>query len=117
MSCVFAHIGVNAILSVDETNITENSCTLMSEVLCNSSNLQCVLSNITLNNVDVNVTNITDDIIDSLMNYGYPTHPITVTGLDSDTSYNYCIVAMDMTNMTEVGEPMCGDFTTIKSGK
>ena len=63
------------------------------------------------------MTNITSDIIDSLMTYSYPTQTITLTGLNSGTTYNYCIVATDMTNMMEVGEPMCGNFTTMQKGK
>ena len=114
---MFVHIGVNAIFSVDETNITENSVMLISELPCNSSNLECVISNFTVNNMDVNVTNSTSVITGSLMTYSYPTHTISVTGLNSDTTYNYCIIAINMTNMTEVGEPMCGNFTTIKKSK
>ena len=92
---------------------------LISELPCFSSNLECVLSHFTLNNMDVNVTNSTSDITGSLMTYSYPTQTIIITaiGLNSDTSYNYCIVATNTTNMMEVGEPMCGNFTTIKKGK
>ena len=114
MSCVFVHIGVNAILSVYATKITENSATLMSEVPCFSSNLECVLSHFTLNNVDVNVTNSTSDITGSLMTYSYPTQTITLSKLNNDILYNYCIVAINITSMMEVGEPVCGSFTTQK---
>ena len=48
------------------------------------------------------------------MTYKYPTQIITVTGLNNDTTYNYCIVATNMTNMLAVGEPVCGSFTTWK---
>ena len=110
---VIIPLGVNAILSVDEMNITENSATLTCELSCFSPNLQCVLSNFTLNSMDVNVTNSIGDITGSLMTYSYPTQTVTLTDLDSDTTYNYCIVATDITNMMEVGESMCGNFTTV----
>ena len=64
-------LGINAILSVDDMDITENSATLICKLPCFSSNLQCVLSNFTLNSMDVNVTNSmrTGDITGSLMTY------------------------------------------------
>ena len=62
--------------------------------------------------MDVNVTNNTSETTGSLMAYSYPTHTITVTGLNSDTTYNYCIVATDITNMMVVGEQVCRNFTT-----
>ena len=46
------------------------------------------------------------------MTYSYPTQTITLSGLNSDTTYNYCIVVTNITNMMEVGEPVCGSFTT-----
>ena len=48
------------------------------------------------------------------MTYSYPTQTMTLTGLNSDTTYNYCIVATDITNMMAVGEPVCDSFTTQK---
>ena len=114
---MYLYLGVNGILSVNETKITENSAKLTSELPCFSSNLQCALSNFTLNNMDVNVTNSIGNITDSLMAYSYPTQTITVTDLDSNTTYNYCIVATNMTSMMEVGESMCGNFTTMKRSK
>ena len=116
--CICTYVlGVNGILSVDETEITENSAKLISELPCFSSNLQCVLSNFTMDNMDVNVTNNVSNITGSLMIYSYPTHTINITGLDSNTTYNYCIVATNMTNMMEVGESICGNFTTIQKSK
>ena len=63
--------------------------------------------------MDVNVTNSPSNITGSLMTYSYPIQTITLNGLNSDTTYNYCIVATNMTNMMEVGESMCGNFTTV----
>ena len=48
------------------------------------------------------------------MTYSYPTQTVTLSGLNSDTTYEYCIVATDITNMMEVGEPVCDNFTTWK---
>ena len=107
-------LGVNAILSVDEMDITENSATLTCELPCFSSNLQCVVSHFITSCADVNVTYGTNNITGSLMAYSYPTQTITVTGLNSDTTYNYCIVATDITNMMIFGEPVCDSFTTQK---
>ena len=108
------HIGVNTIISVDETDVMENSATLTCELPCFSPNLLCALSNFTLSSMDVNVTNSPGNITGSLMTYSYPTQIITLSGLNSGTTYNYCIVATDITNMMVVGEPVCGDFTTQK---
>ena len=104
-------LGVNAILSVDETEITENSATLTCELPCFSSNLQCVISHFITSCTDVNVTS---SIIfaGTVMTYSYPTQTITLSGLNSGTTYNYCIVATNITNMMLVGEPVCGSFTT-----
>ena len=54
------------------------------------------------------------DITGSLMTYSYPTQTITLSDLNSNTTYNYCIVATDITIMMEVGEPVCDSFTTQK---
>ena len=95
-------------------DITENSATLTCELPCFSSNLQCVLSKFTLNSMDVNVTNSPSNITGSLMTYSYPTYSnYNSQWLNSDTTYNYCIVATNITNMMEVGESMCGNFTTV----
>ena len=106
-------LGVNAILSVDEMDITENSATLTCELPCFSSNLQCVVSHFITSCTGVNVTYGTRDITGS-MAYSYPTQTITLRGLNSDTTYSYCIVATNITNMMIFGEPVCDSFTTQK---
>ena len=107
------HVGVNAVLSVDESNITEDLATLNCEMSCFSSNLRCVVFQFTTNNMDVNVASGSGQVSGSLMAYSYPTQTITLTCLNSGTTYNYCVVATDATNMVQVGEPMCGSFTTV----
>jgi len=42
----------------------------------------------------------------------YPTQLLTFNELASGTTYNYCVVAINTTDMMEVGDPVCGDFTT-----
>ena len=95
------------------SDITENSATLICELPCFSPNLRCVVSQFTTNNMDVNVASGSGQVTGSLMAYSYPTHTITLSCLNSGTTYNYCVVATDATNMGQVGEPMCGNFTTI----
>ena len=63
---------------------------------------------------DVNVANSISDITGSVMAYSYPNQTITLSGLNSSTTYNYCVIATDTTNMMIVGEPVCGSFTTQK---
>ena len=89
----------------------ENSATLICGLPCFSPTLQCVLSHFITNCTDVNVANTTSDIIGSVMSYTYPTQSIILSGLNSGTTYNYCVVAVD-SSMMMVGEPLCGTFTT-----
>ena len=63
---------------------------------------------------DVNVTYSTSYITGSLMAYSYPTQTITLSDLNNDTTYNYCIIATNTTNVMAVGKPVCSSFTTRK---
>ena len=113
MICIFNnHVGVNALLSVDEDNITEDSATLICELSCFSTNLQCTVSQFTTNNMNVNVASGSGQVTGSVMAYSYPTQSVSVSCLISGTTYNYCVIATDTTNMVQVGEPVCGSFTT-----
>ena len=113
---ILSHIGVNAILSV-EMDVTENSATLIYELPCFSPGLQCVTSYFTTNDMDFNMNNITSDITDTVMTYSYQTRTITLSGLNSGTTYNYCVGVTNTTNMMEIGESVCGNFTTQTKGK
>ena len=62
--------------------------------------------------MDVNVASGSGQVTGSLMAYSYPIQTITLSCLNSGTTYNYCVVATDATNMVQVGEPVCGSFTT-----
>ena len=62
--------------------------------------------------MDVHRTNTTGNTSSSVMAYSYPTHVITVSDLNSGTTYNYCVIATNTTDKLHVGEPVCGNFTT-----
>ena len=113
MICIFNnHVGVNALLSIDESDITEDSATLICELSCFSPNLQCAISQFTTNNMTVNVASGSGQVTGSVMTYSYPTQSVSVSCLTSGTTYNYCVIATNATNMVQVGEPVCGSFTT-----
>ena len=63
--------------------------------------------------MDVNVASGSSQVTGSLMAYRYPIQTILLIGLNSGTTYNYCVVATDATKMIQVGEPVCGNFTTV----
>ena len=113
MICIFSNlVGVNALLSVDEDSITEDSATLICELSCFSPNLQCAVSQFTTNNMNVNVASGSGQVTGSVMAYSYPTQSVSVSCLTSGTTYNYCVIATNAANMVQVGEPVCGSFTT-----
>ena len=105
------YVGVNALLSVDGSEVTEDSAILICKLPCFSPILKCVISQFKTNNMDVDVTNITSDVIGSVMAYSYPTRTMILVGLDSGTTYKYCVVATDANDM-ETGKPVCSNFTT-----
>ena len=107
------YLGVNPISSIEETGIAENSAMLICKLPCFSPDIQCVLSQF-LSCTDVNVTIDTGNITGSVESYSYPTQTISVSGLNSNTTYNYCVVLTNTTNMMMVGGPKCGSFTTPK---
>ena len=113
MICIFNnHVGVNALLSIDESDITEDSATLICELSCLPPNLQCAVSQFTTNNMNVNVASGSGQVTGSVMAYSYPIQSVSVSCLTSGTTYNYCVIATNAANMVQVGEPVCGSFTT-----
>ena len=106
------YVGVNALLSADESDITEDSATLICELSCFSPNLQCAVSQFITNNMNVNVASGSGQVTGSVMAYSYPTQSVSVSCLTSGTTYNYCVIATNAANMVQVGEPVCGSFTT-----
>ena len=108
------YLGVNPISSIVETDITENSATLTCKLPCFSPNVQCLLSQF-MSCTDINVTIDTGNITGSVESYSYPTQDMIISGLNSGTTYNYCVVLTNTTNMMEIGGPVCGSFTTPKT--
>ena len=102
---------------VDETDIEEDSITLVCQLPCFSPELKHSMHNFTSNGTDVNVTMVTGNITGSEESYSYPTQDMIISGLNSGTTYNYCVVLNDTVNFMVVGEPVCGSFITrSKSG-
>ena len=119
---VYILIGANAVLSVEPSDITENLATLNAEMPCSSPHLECFLSDLAIDNISVTVNNITNNNDNGLvMKYRHPNHTILLSGLNSGTTYNYCVIAIingnNATEMKKVGKPMCGTFTTSKEGE
>jgi len=106
-------IGTNALLDIKIEEISHTLAVLKCELACFSPKLECVLYNITSKNTDVtSMVLITSDITGAVSSYNYPTQLIAFTNLTSGTTYNYCVVAVNMTDMMEVGDPECGNFST-----
>ena len=107
---VLQFLAVAAILNVTLI-ISSTNATLECTLPCFSPNIQCGILYFTHNNGDdVIITN--DVIMGSTMSFSYPTQQIVISNLASDRSYYYCVVAINATNNTEVGYPVCGSFTT-----
>ena len=108
--CLYVHVftDVNAVLRVDESNITENSARLICELPCSSPDLRCKIFNFTACDMNIYVTNATHCVNGLMMLYVHK----NLSNLNSGTTYNYCVIAINTTNMTEVGKPVCSSFTT-----
>ena len=92
--------------------IREDSATLSSEMPCFSPDLLCTVTDLITNDMIVTVKNTTDNDNELVMTYSYPNCIILLSDLNSGTTYNYCVVAINATTMVQVGEPVCGNFTT-----
>ena len=97
------------------SDIKVDSATLSSKMPCFSSDLLCAISDLTTNGMSVTVENTTDNNNGSVMAYSYPNHTIQLFGLNSSTIYKCCVIAINDSNMTQVGEPVCRTFTTTAS--
>ena len=96
------------------SDIREDSATLSCEMPCFSSDLLCAVSDLTTNNMSVTVEYTTDNDNESVMTYSYRNHTIQLLGLNSSTTYKCCVIAINGSNMEQVGEPLCHIFTTSK---
>jgi len=94
-------------------NVTHNSANLKCELACFSPGLECALVNLSSNTIRSLAINGTNDVIGSNASYNYPTQQITLTNLISETTYEYCILAINMTNMTKIGSTVCKNFTAL----
>ena len=57
----------------------------------------------------------TGNVTGSVESYSYSTQAVIVSGLNSSTTYSYCVILYDATNMMEVGTPVCGSFIMQKT--
>ena len=111
---------VDTLLEVYNENVSHNSVILNCELPCFSPGLECALFSVSINNTNVapTIINSTSIVSGSDTSYNQPTQLITLTNLTSNATYNYCVVAVNTTNMMEivVGGPMCKNFTTMDDG-
>ncbi|XP_065888473.1 uncharacterized protein [Dysidea avara] len=96
----------NAIISIVEEDISQESAILECRLACFSITLQCKIINTTA------PTSSIGSITGSVTSYNYPTQLLMFSKLKSGTTYNYSVVAINMSNMVEVGDPVCGTFKT-----
>ena len=100
---------INPVLTSRDENTSHNSTVLKCELANFSVGLLCILYNISTNNADLTIMSTVNG---SNTNDIYPTQLISLTNLTSGTTYNYCVVAVNVTTMMEIGDPVCGNFTT-----
>ena len=108
------YIATTSILNVTK-DVTLTSATLDCTLPCFSPNLHCSLFSIRAkitNIMNTAITNVTSPIIGSVMSYSYPTQKIYINNLFVNLSYDYCVIAVNMNTMMEVGEPVCDHFRT-----
>ena len=91
-------------------HVSSTTATLNCTLPCFSPDIQCSLFNITPNNGEV-ITH--HQIMESTMNYSYPTQQIIISNLTSGRSYSYCVGAINTNNNITVRDPVCGSFHTI----
>jgi len=93
-------------MSIAEEDISENSAIFVCILACFSTQLECNITNTT-----APISSI-GNISGSVTSYDYPTQLLMFTELESDMTYEYCVVAINVTDMTEVGSLECRDFNT-----
>lgn len=95
-------VEVNPIVSIEINASSPDNATLICKLACFSIGLRCVLHNTTAKASNVS------NILGSATSYDYPTQLITLANLTNNTTY--CVVAVNKTNMMEVGDLICGSF-------
>ena len=113
------HEGLAPVLGVTKGEVLDNSAELVCTLACFSPNIHCKLSNIAIDGVKCELTPNynTSSISGSSSSYDYPTQNITIQDLTSATRYKYCVTGVNISDgeMVDIGEPMCGSFTTRSS--
>ena len=114
MFCIFfAEINVvYVLLAVVEETVHHESVTLVCVLSNVSYGINCSLCSITTNGKDVTVDttfNISQKNVTSF------SQALTLSNLTSGTTYNFCLTTIYTANMTEVGQPVCGNFTTLRT--
>ena len=109
-------VGLAPVLVVNEGEVFDNSAELVCTLACFSPNVYCKLYNIAIDGVKCELTPnyTTSSISGSSSSYDYPTQNITIHDLISGTRYKYCVTGVNVSNeeMVDIGELMCGSFTT-----
>ena len=113
MHCIFAEI--NILTTVDEEDVRHNSVTLVCVLTNASHGLECSLCSISTTDRDVTMYIIFTTGNISHINATFSSQSIALTNLTSGTTYNFCLTAIYAAYKTEVGEPVCGNFTTMHS--
>ena len=65
--------------------------------------------------MNINVASTIGHVAGPVMSYSYPIQTITLNCLNNSTTYSYCAIATNITDMMQVGKPSCGSFTTEKA--
>jgi len=120
MQKFICYIGLDPLLGVSQGEVLESSAELVCTLACLSPNIQCKLSNIAIDGIKCELTlNYSISFISGSFNsYDYPTQKIVIYNLTSGIRFTYCVTAVDISdeNAGEIGEPICGSFTTSPTG-
>ena len=116
MQTHFSHIEIGPLLGVAQGEMLKNSAELVCTLACFSPNIHCKLSTIAIDGIKCELTPnyITSSISGSSNSYDYPTQKIILYDLTSGNRYNYCVTGVSVSDdeIVDVGEPICGTFTT-----
>ena len=107
---------INAILDVYIESVSCTLAILKCELPCFSPGLECALFNIAKNNTYAASATVTTTSVvgarGSDASCNHQAQLIMLTNLTSDTTYSYCVVAINTTDMMKVGDQVCGNFAT-----
>ena len=116
MQTHFSHIEIGPLLGVAQGEMLKNSAEFVCRLACFSPNVHCKLSTIAIDGIKCELTPnyTTSSISGSSNSYDYPTQKIIIYDLTSGNRYNYCVTGVSVSDdeIVDVGEPICGTFTT-----